>query len=186
MFDILCAAAQKRSGCDDREGGLPEAERGKVCSVDGGIERVSKQTLAVSSGTVNPAGFKSSLGTPEVLQCTPPIPDTRSEEETTNNSTDAAQSFDVHSESGTEAAPRGKRRRYIAFVGNLPFTATREDVIEHFSKRGVRVTEARLLTRKSSGESKGCCFLECPDVKTLQASPLLAVFVFLPLASSLG
>ena len=64
----------------------------------------------------------------------------------------------------------GKRRRYIAFIGNLPFSVTGEEVVEHFAKRGVRIVDVRLLTKRGSGESRGCCFVEFPNTKTLQAS----------------
>lgn len=82
--------------------------------------------------------------------------------------TDAAVVDTPHSV--TVSNPTRRKSRYIAFIGNLPFTATSEDVIKHFKRKGVRVTEVRLLTKKGSGESKGCCFAEFPNAKTLQAS----------------
>jgi hypothetical protein len=62
----------------------------------------------------------------------------------------------------------GKKRRYIAFIGNLPFSVTGDEIVEHFAKRGVKIMEARLLTKRGSGESRGCCFAEFPDTKSLQ------------------
>jgi nucleolar protein 6 len=62
----------------------------------------------------------------------------------------------------------GKKRRYIAFIGNLPFSITGDEIVEHFAKRGVKIMEARLLTKRGSGESRGCCFAEFPDTKSLQ------------------
>ena len=53
-----------------------------------------------------------------------------------------------------------KSRRSILFLGNLPLAASREDVVLHFRKRGVHVSEFRLLTHKDSGKSKGCGFME--------------------------
>lgn len=69
-----------------------------------------------------------------------------------------------------DAKQTGRKTRYIAFIGNLPFTATRDDIIENFQKKGVKPTEVRLLTKKGSGDSRGCCFVEFSNAKTLQAS----------------
>lgn len=44
------------------------------------------------------------------------------------------------------------------FLGNLPFTATKEDLAKHFSK--VHPAAIRLMTDKSTGKSKGFCFLD--------------------------
>jgi nucleolar protein 6 len=62
----------------------------------------------------------------------------------------------------------GRKVRYIAFIGNLPFTVTGDDIVEHFQKKGVNITEVRMLTKKGSGESRGCCFAEFRDAKSLQ------------------
>ena len=66
------------------------------------------------------------------------------------------------------AKSSGKKHRYIAFIGNLPFSAHSEDVVSYFSKKGVVTTQVRLLTDKKSGQSRGCCFVEFPNAKTLQ------------------
>lgn len=63
-----------------------------------------------------------------------------------------------------------KKRRYILFVGNLPQTASHEDIVSHFEKRGVRVAEFRLLTHKDTGKSKGCGFLELSSDKMLHGA----------------
>ena len=64
----------------------------------------------------------------------------------------------------------GEKRRYILFVGNLPYTATSDDIIAHFKRRGVPVKEVRLLTRRDSEQSRGCCFVEFDSAKTVQVS----------------
>jgi RNA recognition motif-containing protein len=48
-------------------------------------------------------------------------------------------------------------RRLTAFVGNLPYTATREDVLLFF--KSCEPSEFRLLTRRT-GQSKGAGFME--------------------------
>lgn len=60
------------------------------------------------------------------------------------------------------------RKRYILFLGNLPHEASRDDIIEHFSKRGVPISELRLLTDRESGKSKGCAFAEFSSGRAMQ------------------
>ena len=70
----------------------------------------------------------------------------------------------------TDVPRKSRKSRYILFIGNLPYTASQEDVIAHFEKRGVGIKEMRLLTRKESGKSRGCCFAEFADSTNLQVS----------------
>ena len=94
-----------------------------------------------------------------------------------STSEDEAQPGAVRSKtSRTKETRESKRRRYILFVGNLPFTATPEDITGHFQKRGVPVKEVRMLTKKETGEPRGCCFLEFDSSKRLQVT-MNAVFV---------
>lgn len=65
---------------------------------------------------------------------------------------------------------RRKKKRFILFVGNLPTSASREDVVSHFEKKGVHISEFRLLTHKDSGKSKGCGFMEFSSNKVMQAA----------------
>ncbi|TVY21617.1 putative RNA-binding protein [Lachnellula arida] len=59
-------------------------------------------------------------------------------------------------ESGEEA---GKAARFICFIGNLPFSATKESLQKHFAS--VKPKSIRLLTKKEKPtESKGCAFVE--------------------------
>lgn len=52
------------------------------------------------------------------------------------------------------------KKRYILFLGNLPFTVKEEDVKSHFRCTGKdTIKQVRMLTKKT-GESKGCAFLE--------------------------
>lgn len=60
------------------------------------------------------------------------------------------------------------KKRYILFLGNLPHSASHDDIIEHFSKRGVPVMDLRLLTDRESGKSKGCAFAEFSNNKQMQ------------------
>lgn len=62
---------------------------------------------------------------------------------------------------GTASADTGKTKkdRFIVFVGNLPFTATREDVMAHFA--AVKPISVRLLTeRDNPAQSRGIAFIE--------------------------
>lgn len=56
---------------------------------------------------------------------------------------------------------KDKNKRYILFIGNLPFSVKEEQVKNHFRCTD-NITEFRLMTKKS-GESKGCGFIEFGD-----------------------
>lgn len=49
-------------------------------------------------------------------------------------------------------------QRFIVFIGNLPFSATKESITEHFKK--IQPFDVRLLTHKDTGKLKGFAFLE--------------------------
>ena len=70
--------------------------------------------------------------------------------------------------SESQAKKSTKKKRYLLFVGNVPKSASQEDVVSHFQKKGVPIVEFRLLTHKDSGNSKGCGFLELNSDKVMQ------------------
>lgn len=74
------------------------------------------------------------------------------------------------------------KRRYILFVGHLSYEATAEDVVDHFEKRGVRVNNLRLLTKKETGKSRGIAFVEFDSAKMMQVGS----FVPLPVLNATG
>lgn len=45
------------------------------------------------------------------------------------------------------------------YVGNIPFSATENDIREFFSKAG-QVESVNMITDASTGQSKGFCFVE--------------------------
>jgi RNA recognition motif-containing protein len=55
------------------------------------------------------------------------------------------------------------------YVGNLPFSATEEDLIEKFSPFG-RVESAKLITDRDTGRSKGFGFVEMSSDSEAQAA----------------
>lgn len=59
------------------------------------------------------------------------------------------QTDDSKDKSDTKTSQKKKKKAYILFVGNLPYTVTAEEIREHFSKTG-----SFHLT------SKLCCFLK--------------------------
>jgi nucleolar protein 6 len=83
---------------------------------------------------------------------------------------------------GSEEASKPSKSRHILFVGNfpcffgsrsgnLPFTATVEDIRKHFDHWGLRMSlssltpsggaiTVRLLTKKGTNEPRGCAFVE--------------------------
>lgn len=52
----------------------------------------------------------------------------------------------------------GTSQRFIVFVGNLPFSASKESIEQHFS--AVAPFTTRLLTDKKTKKPKGCAFVE--------------------------
>ena len=74
------------------------------------------------------------------------------------------------SPSAAPSAGTAFKKRYILFLGNLPRDASQDDIIDHFSKRGVAISELRLLTDKESGKSKGCAFAEFSGNKAMQGA----------------
>ena len=98
----------------------------------------------------------------------PSLPESESESE--NTSEDEAVSKSTANSSRKEPGEVTSTKRYILFAGNLPYAASPEDISAHFQKRGVPVTEVRMLTKKGSGESRGCCFLEFDSSKRLRVN----------------
>lgn len=61
-----------------------------------------------------------------------------------------------------------EKKRYILFVGNLPYTADVSSILEYFKKHGTPAKEARMLSDKTTGKSRGCCFVEFETSRTQQ------------------
>ncbi|EUC47851.1 hypothetical protein COCMIDRAFT_88881 [Bipolaris oryzae ATCC 44560] len=57
-----------------------------------------------------------------------------------------------------EAAVEANQGRFIVFVGNLPYSATKEQIEKHFEK--IKPSEIRLRTYKGSDKFMGTCFVE--------------------------
>lgn len=51
------------------------------------------------------------------------------------------------------------------YVSNIPFTATEDDVIEHFATVG-SVDSVRIIKSHETGRSRGFCFIEMEDSKS--------------------
>ncbi|CAH3183560.1 unnamed protein product [Porites evermanni] len=64
-------------------------------------------------------------------------------------------------DSNSKTENEGKQdKRYILFIGNMPYTVKEEDVKWHFRCTGKgSIKDFRLMTKKT-GESKGCGFIE--------------------------
>jgi nucleolar protein 6 len=52
----------------------------------------------------------------------------------------------------------GKKDRFIVFVGNLPYTATKDELQAHFTK--IEPTDIRIMTDKKTSKPKGFAFVE--------------------------
>lgn len=54
------------------------------------------------------------------------------------------------------------------YVGNIPYTATKEQISEIFSKYG-EVKSVKIILDKETKKPKGFCFVEMQDNEALQA-----------------
>lgn len=63
--------------------------------------------------------------------------------------------------------PKGPAKKYIIYIGNLPHSATKQDILEHFHMYSP--TACRLLTTRGSNESRGICFMEFGNANDMQA-----------------
>jgi nucleolar protein 6 len=78
-----------------------------------------------------------------------PVPETNGDAEATPEEQPAE---------GAEDATPGKKEHFAVFVGNLPFTATKEEILQHFEK--IHPKEVRIMTHKETGKPKGFAFVE--------------------------
>ncbi|KAI8979620.1 hypothetical protein BDF20DRAFT_870691 [Mycotypha africana] len=67
----------------------------------------------------------------------------------------------------TQSKEGGNQHRFIVFVGNLPYTTTKEELAAHFESAG-NVKSVRLLTDKKTGKPKGFAFMEFESAKDLK------------------
>ncbi|TIA63949.1 hypothetical protein D6C77_01745 [Aureobasidium pullulans] len=79
----------------------------------------------------------------------------RKKEPSANKEPLAKKEGDAATTEGDEAA---KNQRFIVFIGNLPFTATTEQIKEHFAS--IQPQSVRHSTEKGTNKSKGFAFLE--------------------------
>jgi len=75
---------------------------------------------------------------------------------------------------GDAAEATGKKQkgdpRLTVFVGQLPFTATVEEVEQHFSKAGIAVLTVRMLTEEGTKKSKGMAFVQLGSEAHVEAA----------------
>ncbi|KAI8353263.1 hypothetical protein EDC96DRAFT_517375 [Choanephora cucurbitarum] len=112
--------------------------------------------------------------TPAVEEVTEETPKVEEEQKKkTNNKRKAtSQAIEVPQEGSTGEKKNNKRskkedqNRYIIFVGNLPYTTTKEELEKHFESAG-KIRSVRLLTDKATGKPKGFAFMEFENSKDL-------------------
>ncbi|KAI9480817.1 MAG: hypothetical protein EXX96DRAFT_617784 [Benjaminiella poitrasii] len=97
-------------------------------------------------------------------------PESKSESKPTKDLKRKAEPISVPSEGSEKPEKRARRdanaNRYIVFVGNLPYTTTKEDLENHFESAG-EIKSIRLLTDKATGKPKGFAFMEFGNSKDL-------------------
>jgi len=62
---------------------------------------------------------------------------------------------------------KDKPGRYVVFVGNLPYTSTKQELREHFKKVG-EITDIRIPTSKDSNKPKGFAYVEVTNSDSYQ------------------
>ncbi|KAI1302674.1 hypothetical protein EDD11_005587 [Mortierella claussenii] len=60
-----------------------------------------------------------------------------------------------------------KNQKFIVFVGNLPYSITKEELEKHFESCG-KISSVRIQTDKITKKGKGFAFMEFPDVESMQ------------------
>ncbi|XP_062520052.1 uncharacterized protein LOC134195060 [Corticium candelabrum] len=61
-----------------------------------------------------------------------------------------------------------RKSRYTLFVGNLPYDVTAASLESHFNKGGI--SGVRLLTKRDSGMSRGCAFIDFTNPTSYMAA----------------
>jgi RNA recognition motif-containing protein len=56
-----------------------------------------------------------------------------------------------------------KKSRYILYVTNIPYDASKEDIVKHFGALKEKLVSIRMLTDKGTGQFRGTCFIDCAD-----------------------
>jgi nucleolar protein 6 len=59
--------------------------------------------------------------------------------------------------------PQEKKTRYILYVTNIPYDATKDDIEKHFGCLKEKLVSIRMLTDKGTGQFRGTCFIDCAD-----------------------
>ncbi|XP_048730135.2 uncharacterized protein LOC125647495 [Ostrea edulis] len=79
-----------------------------------------------------------------------------------NNKTKLAKTKPASEESPSPSPSKLLPQKYVLFVGNLPYTITKEQLEEHFRKTG-GVKAIRIPKGKGTGMSKGFAYVELKD-----------------------
>ncbi|KAI8362762.1 hypothetical protein BD560DRAFT_404024 [Blakeslea trispora] len=141
------------------------------------LTKKEQKALAFKKRAKKPQ-FTDDMAVPasDEVETTPtPLEEPKPKKVETNNKRKAtSQAIDVPVE-GSTGEPNKKRQknkreadqnRYIIFVGNLPYTTTKEELEKHFESAGT-IKSVRLLTDKATGKPKGFAFMEFENSKDL-------------------
>ncbi|KAJ8924287.1 hypothetical protein NQ315_007080 [Exocentrus adspersus] len=60
-----------------------------------------------------------------------------------------------------------KQKRYVLFVGNIPYDTNRQDIIEHFKKSG-EIKDVRIQTEKKTSRPRGFAYVELANEESYQ------------------
>ncbi|XP_063952912.1 uncharacterized protein LOC129257427 [Lytechinus pictus] len=71
--------------------------------------------------------------------------------------------------SGKTSGKTSTKKFYVLFVGQIPYSATTEDITKHFSKAG-ELKSVRLATHKDTGKSRGFGYIEFKNNKSYMSA----------------
>ena len=133
------------------------------------------KTIPKDAPLVSRQGFRSTLSSttgvsskPQPLKAQETDSSSESDEDFGEHDVPAAASRADKGVNPTDKKPTKEKKRYILFIGNLPYTANAESVLEYFKKHGTPAKEVRMLSDKATQKPRGCCFVEFETSRTQQ------------------
>ena len=90
-------------------------------------------------------------------------PERKSVESKEVSTEESAPENDEHQKPSKQVSSQEKKSRYILYVTNIPYDATKEDIQKHFGCLKEKLVSIRMLTDKGTGQFRGTCFIDCAD-----------------------
>jgi len=156
--------SKKKPSKEDKEQGEVEAEVGRAVEEVVAEAEPSPATMEKNIGTVSEESKTTKKSNKDKNKKSSTATTTTGTTDTPKATTTATTNADTNTEAATGAegdteAPTDPKKRFIVFVGNLPYSATPDQIRSHFS--AVHPTSVRLLhQRNDPTKSRGVAFVE--------------------------